>query len=322
VTPGRFLEIISQIKGEVGKILVGQEEVLDFLLMALIARGHALIEGVPGLGKTLLVRSLSQVLNLSFSRIQFTPDLMPADVTGTMVLEEENGKRRFRFQEGPIFAHIILADEVNRATPKTQSALLEAMQENQVTVSKRTYPLPQPFYVFATQNPIEMEGTYPLPEAQLDRFLFKILIGYPSDLEMLEILSRTTTSYDPNLRPVCEREELGEMSALARDVPVATPVYSYAIRLMEATRPQSPGTLEVVRRYVRYGASPRAAQALILAAKVRALMKGRFNVSFQDVEEVALPCLRHRIILNFEAQAEGLHPDFIVQEVLKGTPLK
>lgn len=319
MTPEKFQENFRLIKEEVGKILVGQEDVLMGLMICLIARGHALIEGLPGLGKTLMVRSLAQVLDLGFSRIQFTPDLMPADITGTMVLEEESGRRSFRFQEGPVFANVILADEINRATPKTQSALLEAMQEGQVTIARKTYQLPQPFYVFATQNPIEMEGTYPLPEAQLDRFFFKILIDYPQDFEMVEVLSRTTSVYQPDLRKVIDVSELWKMTSLAREVPVSRTVYEYVINIVESTRPQNPKSGEMVRRFVRYGSSPRGAQALILAAKVRALEKGRFNVSLEDVQAVCLPALRHRLILNFEAQAEGISPDLLIEDVLKRT---
>jgi MoxR-like ATPase len=319
MTPEKFAENFHLIRQEVGKILVGQEDVLNSLIVCLIARGHALVEGVPGLGKTLMIKSLAQVVDLSFSRIQFTPDLMPADITGTMVLEEELGRRSFRFQEGPVFANVILADEINRATPKTQSALLEAMQEGQVTVARQTHMLPQPFFVFATQNPIEMEGTYPLPEAQLDRFFLKILIDYPSDVEMTEVLSRTTGTYEPNPRKVVEGKDLLDMAALAREVPISRPVYEFVINLIEATRPQNNKSGETVRRYVRYGSSPRGAQALVLAAKVRALERGRFNVSLEDVQAVALPALRHRILLNFEAQAEGISPDAVIEDVLKRT---
>jgi len=319
MTPEKFAENFHLIRQEVGKILVGQEDVLNSLIVCLIARGHALVEGVPGLGKTLMIKSLAQVVDLSFSRIQFTPDLMPADITGTMVLEEELGRRSFRFQEGPVFANVILADEINRATPKTQSALLEAMQEGQVTVARQTHMLPQPFFVFATQNPIEMEGTYPLPEAQLDRFFLKILIDYPSDVEMTEVLSRTTGTYEPNPRKVVEGKDLLDMAALAREVPISRPVYEFVINLIESTRPQNSKSGETVRRYVRYGSSPRGAQALVLAAKVRALERGRFNVSLEDVQAVALPALRHRILLNFEAQAEGISPDAVIEDVLKRT---
>lgn len=317
MTPERFQENFSLIKSEVGKVLVGQENVLRNLIYCLIARGHALIEGLPGLGKTLMVKSLAKVLDLGFSRIQFTPDLMPADITGTMVLEEEGGRRTFRFQEGPIFSNVILADEINRATPKTQSALLEAMQEGQVTVARKTYKLPQPFYVYATQNPIEMEGTYPLPEAQLDRFFFKILIDYPHDWEMVEVLSRTTTLFEPDLKVVLDGAELMEMASFAREVPISRTVYEYAINIVESTRPNNPKSGEMVRKFVRYGSSPRGAQALILAGKVRALEKGRFNVALEDIKAVCLPALRHRLILNFEAQAEGISPDMVLEDLLK-----
>lgn len=316
MNPEKFAEIMQQIRLEVGKVIVGQEVVIRHLLTCLVVRGHALIEGVPGLGKTLMIRALAEALELQFSRIQFTPDLMPADITGTMVLEEEFGKKRFRFQEGPLFAHVVLADEVNRATPKTQSALLEAMQEGTVTVARTTYNLPQPFYVFATENPIEMEGTYPLPEAQLDRFFLKILIQYPTDREMVEILSRTTGQAIPKPQKVADASVLQEMSALAREVPVSQPVYEYAIDLVEGSRPTNAKSGEKVRRFVRFGVSPRGAQALILAAKVRALEEGRFNVSREDVKAVTLPALRHRLLLNFEAQTEGITPDFVLQDLL------
>ncbi len=317
MNPEKFGEVMQQLRLEVGKIIVGQEAVVRSLLTCLVARGHALIEGVPGLGKTLMIRALAEALELQFSRIQFTPDLMPADITGTMVLEEEFGKKRFRFQEGPLFAHVILADEVNRATPKTQSALLEAMQEGTVTVARATYALPQPFYVFATENPIEMEGTYPLPEAQLDRFFFKILIQYPTDREMVEILSRTTGHVTYKPKKVADAALLQQMSILAREVPVSQPVYEYAIDLVEASRPSNAKSGEKVRRYVRFGASPRGAQGLILAAKVRALEEGRFNVSREDIKAVALSALRHRLLLNFEAQAEGITPDFVLEDLIE-----
>ncbi|MCX5977348.1 MAG: MoxR family ATPase [Coprothermobacterota bacterium] len=307
---------MASIRKEVEKAIVGQEEVVSQLLLCLVAQGHALIEGVPGLGKTLMVRCLAQALSLRFSRIQFTPDLMPADITGTLVLEEEAGKRQFRFQEGPVFANLVLADEVNRATPKTQSALLEAMQESTVTVAGATHLLPRPFYVFATQNPIEMEGTYPLPEAQLDRFFLKILIEYPTDRQMIEILNRTTGLETPAIQAAAEASDLLAMHHLAREVPVAQAVNQYAVELVESTRPQDGKAGEMVRRFVRFGASPRGAQALIMAGKVRALSEGRFHVSRQDLRQAAPPTLRHRLLLNYEAQVEGISADQILGQVI------
>jgi MoxR-like ATPase len=317
VTPEQFSELMTRIRLEVEKAIVGQDQVVSLLLLAIIAQGHILIEGVPGLGKTLMVKSLSQALSLRFSRIQFTPDLMPADITGTLVLEEEQGHRAFRFQEGPIFGNLILADEVNRATPKTQSALLEAMQESTVTVARTTHRLPRPFFVFATQNPIEMEGTYPLPEAQLDRFFLKVLIEYPTDRQMLEVLGRTTGLEEPRLEPVVDANQLQEMNRLARGVPVAQAVMQYAVDVVEATRPARSQAGEMVRRFVRFGASPRGAQALILAAKVRALAGGRFHVSKDDIRQICQPALRHRLLLNYEAQVEGISADQILSQVLQ-----
>lgn len=316
MTPEQFSERMASIRKEVEKAIVGQEEVVSQLLLCLVAQGHALIEGVPGLGKTLMVRCLAQALSLRFSRIQFTPDLMPADITGTLVLEEEAGKRQFRFQEGPVFANLVLADEVNRATPKTQSALLEAMQESTVTVAGATHLLPRPFYVFATQNPIEMEGTYPLPEAQLDRFFLKILIEYPTDRQMIEILNRTTGLETPAIQAAAEASDLLAMHHLAREVPVAQAVNQYAVELVESTRPQDGKAGEMVRRFVRFGASPRGAQALIMAGKVRALSEGRFHVSRQDLRQAAPPTLRHRLLLNYEAQVEGISADQILGQVI------
>jgi MoxR-like ATPase len=317
MTPEEFTQTLEQIRYELAKVIVGQEEVISHLLMCLVARGHALIEGVPGLGKTLMIRSISQVLDLQFSRIQFTPDLMPADITGTLVLQEELGRRQFSFQQGPIFAHLVLADEVNRATPKTQSALLEAMQEGTVTVARQTYTLPQPFYVFATENPIEMEGTYPLPEAQLDRFLVKILIDYPSDRQMIEVLSRTTSTYLAEIQRIADAQTLLDMNQLAREVPVAQAVYEYATEIVEASRPQQNKSWETVHRFVRYGSSPRGAQALITCAKIRALAQGRFHTSREDIKQVALPTLRHRLLLNYEAQVEGITADQIIGKIIE-----
>jgi MoxR-like ATPase len=317
MTPEEFTQTLEQIRYELAKVIVGQEEVISHLLICLVARGHALIEGVPGLGKTLMIKSISQVLDLQFSRIQFTPDLMPADITGTLVLQEDLGRRQFSFQQGPIFAHLVLADEVNRATPKTQSALLEAMQEGTVTVARQTYTLPQPFYVFATENPIEMEGTYPLPEAQLDRFLLKILIDYPTDRQMIEVLSRTTSTYFADLQRIADAQTLLDMNLLAREVPVAQAVYEYATEIVEASRPQQNKSWEMVRRFVRYGSSPRGAQALITCAKIRALAQGRFHASREDIKQVAQPTLRHRLLLSYEAQVEGITADQIIGKIIE-----
>ena len=318
ISPTQFRETATRIEAEVGKYIVGQQGVIRHTLICLIVGGHALLEGVPGLGKTMLVRTLARVLDLEFARIQFTPDLMPADIVGTDILEEaEDGRREFRFQRGPVFANLLLADEINRATPKTQSALLEAMQERTVTVANRSYPLEPPFLVLATQNPIEMEGTYPLPEAQLDRFLFKVNVEYPSSQELVEILNRTTGEAEPEVEIVADGATVLAMGALARQVPVASPVADYAARLTIATHSESDAASEMVRRYVRYGASPRAAQALILGGKVTALLAGRYNVAFEDLRAVAPAALRHRVLLNFEGQAEGVSTDDVVAEVLR-----
>jgi MoxR-like ATPase len=318
LSPTQFREIATRIEAEVGKYIVGQREVIRHTLICLVAGGHALLEGVPGLGKTMLVRMLSRALDLKFARIQFTPDLMPADIVGTDILEEtEDGRREFRFQPGPVFTNLLLADEINRATPKTQSALLEAMQERTVTVANRSYPLEPPFMVLATQNPIEMEGTYPLPEAQLDRFLFKVNVVYPSSQELVEILNRTTGEVEPEVEVVADGAAVLAMGTLARQVPVASPVSDYAARLVIATRPEDDAAPEMVRRYVRYGSSPRGAQALILGGKVTALLAGRYNVAFEDLRAVAPAALRHRILLNFEGQAEGVSTDDVVGEVVK-----
>jgi MoxR-like ATPase len=317
--PSEFIGIAKSIEDEVGKIIVGQDEVVRGILTCVLAGGHALLEGVPGLGKTMLVRTLSEVLDCSFSRVQFTPDLMPADITGTNVISEDGGMRGFQFQPGPIFANLVLADEINRATPKTQSALLEAMQEHRVTVAKTSYPLERPFFVMATQNPIEMEGTYPLPEAQLDRFFFKLNVGYPSDDELLKIAQRTTGGRPPDIQPVADGPTVMAMMDLAREVPIAEPVLRFAVRLTTRTHPEKAESPESTRRYVRYGASPRGLQSLVLGAKIRAILEGRFNVAFEDVRAVALPALRHRIILNFEADAEGITADRVISDVLLAT---
>ena len=312
-----FVEAFQTLKAEVQKIIVGHEEVITHVLVSLFAGGHVLLEGVPGLGKTLLIKTLAEGLELSFSRIQFTPDLMPADIIGTnMIVEDETGRKRFQFQKGPIFAHILLADEVNRATPKTQSALLEGMQEGAATVSGTAHPIPAPFFVLATQNPIEMEGTYPLPEAQLDRFLFKLRVKYPALEELNEIIDRTTRPRDAQVRRVMTGPAVLAYRELIREVPVASHVRELASLIVLATHPQWDNAPEVARRFVRYGSSPRGAQALVLGAKVRALTEGRYNVSVEDVRAMVLPGLRHRVILNFEGEAQGVDVDELLEQVL------
>jgi MoxR-like ATPase len=316
-----FRQAHAALRAELGKVIVGQEAVIEGTLQALFAGGHVLLEGVPGLGKTLLVRTLGEVLDLSFSRIQFTPDLMPADILGTnIVMEVPGGRREFQFQRGPIFAHLILADEVNRATPKTQSAMLEAMQEHQVTAGGELRKLEEPFFVMATQNPIDQEGTYPLPEAQLDRFFFKVLVGYPSAEELTEVLSRTTAGGRVEVERVLTREALMELMKLVREVPVASHVKDYAVRLVLATHPKTETAAPMASQYLRFGSSPRGGQTLLLAGKVRALTDGRFNVSYDDIEAVAAPALRHRLILNFEAEAEGITTDHIIGQILRDVP--
>ncbi|MBN1136432.1 MAG: MoxR family ATPase [Anaerolineae bacterium] len=318
ITAEQFRETAAAIEEQVGQVIVGQRELIRYTLITLLAGGNALLEGVPGLGKTMLVRTLAQAVRCAFSRIQFTPDLMPADIVGTnLIVEDEQGRRRFQFEAGPIFANLVLADEINRATPKTQSAMLEAMQEHSVTVSKTTRPLPEPFFVLATQNPLEMEGTYPLPEAQLDRFFFKIDVPFPSADELSEIAKRTTGAAVPQANPAADGETIQAMQALARGVPIADHVTAYAAHLLTATHPGDASAPEVVRRTVRYGASPRGMQAMILAGKILALLDGRYNVAFDDLRQAALPALRHRLILNFEAQAEGITTDKVIADVLE-----
>jgi MoxR-like ATPase len=316
-----FRTVYTEVRSEIAHVIVGQEAVLDFTLFAVFANGHVLLEGVPGLGKTLLVRTLGEVLDLSFSRIQFTPDLMPADILGTnLVMETPEGRREFVFQRGPIFAQVILADEINRATPKTQSALLEAMQEKQVTAGGQVRKLTEPFFVLATQNPIDQEGTYPLPEAQLDRFFFKLVVGYPNGQELTEVLNRTTERAAARVQKRLDGARLLEFQQLVREVPVASHVKDYAVRLVLATHPKTETGVPIANQFLRFGSSPRGAQCLLLAGKVRALTQGRFNVSYDDLAAVALPALRHRLILNFEAEAEGITTDHIITRVLAEVP--
>ena len=307
----------KSLRDELGKVIVGQEQVLEELLISIFARGHCLLIGVPGLAKTLMISTLAQTLSLNFSRIQFTPDLMPADIVGTtIVVESESGGREFQFRKGPIFAQLVLADEVNRATPKTQSAMLEAMQEHRVTAGRTSYILPQPFCVLATQNPIEQEGTYPLPEAQLDRFLFKLVVRYSSRAELSEIIDRTTGKDTPKPQKVMTGEEIVEWRKLVRELVVAEHVKDFAIRLVLATHPKGEYAVDMTNQYVSFGASPRGVQSLILAAKFRALLDGRWNVAFSDIRNAALPALRHRILLNFEGEADGMTSDEVVAAIL------
>ena len=315
-----FVTAFEGLRAEVEKVIVGHREVITHVLTGMFAGGHVLLEGVPGLGKTLLIKTLSEGLDLSFSRIQFTPDLMPADIIGTnLIVEDADGRKHFQFQQGPIFAHILLADEINRATPKTQSALLEGMQESAVTVGGATRPLPAPFFVLATQNPIEMEGTYPLPEAQLDRFLFKLRVRYPQIEELNSIIDRTTQSRTATVNRVLGGPDVLAFRELIREVPIVSHVRDFASAIVMATHPQWEQAPDVARRFVRYGASPRGAQALVLGAKVRALADGRYNVSLEDIKAMAVPALRHRVILNFEGEAEGVDTDTLISRVVADT---
>jgi MoxR-like ATPase len=314
-------ESLERVREEVAKIIVGNRDILDALLTCLLADGHALLEGIPGLGKTRLVSTLASALQLDFSRVQFTPDLMPADIVGTnIVQEEESGRRSLVFQRGPVFAHLLLADEINRATPKTQSALLEAMQEKTVSVGRVTHRLELPFFVLATQNPLEMEGTYALPEAQLDRFLMKLKMEYPDREELHEIIERTTQDEPPDIVPVLDRERILELRGTVRSLPVAREIRDYAIRLILATHPTRAQAPDSIKRYVRFGSSPRGAQALILAGKVRALSNDRAHVASEDVAAFVHAALRHRLLLNFEGEASGVDPDTLLDDVLAATP--
>jgi MoxR-like ATPase len=316
-----FRERFLKITREVGRRIVGHEDIVSSTVTSLLAGGHVLLEGIPGVGKTSLVHTLADVLHLSFSRIQFTPDLMPADIVGTNIIQEnQHGGTFFEFQQGPIFANVVLADEINRATPKTQSALLEAMQEMSVSVGRTTYKLEQPFLVLATQNPLEMEGTYPLPEAQLDRFFFKLKVEYPPEEAMHQIIERTTQTDVAVVQRVLDAPEILEMRHVARSVTIARPVQGYAIRLTLGTHPESPYSSPLIKRYVRYGASPRAAQALVLAAKIRALTQGKPFVSAEDIRAVAMPALRHRVLMNFEGEAEQVNADTLIAELLASVP--
>jgi MoxR-like ATPase len=318
ISPEQYRAAAMAIENEVSKVIVGQRHLIRLTLVTLLAGGNALLEGVPGLAKTTLVRTLSEVVDCHFSRIQFTPDLMPADIVGTTIIAEDDaGRKQFRFEPGPIFANLVLADEINRATPKTQSALLEAMQERTVTVAKTIHKLEQPFFVLATQNPLEMEGTYPLPEAQLDRFFFKIDVPFPSTDDLVEIANRTTSLNAPQPRRVVNAATIIQMQSLAREVPIASHVLNYAARLVSATHPGGRDTPAATQQYVRYGASPRGMQTLILAGKILALLDGRYNVAFADLKQAALPALRHRVILNFEAQAEGVSNDDVVRSIVE-----
>jgi len=312
----KFREQAEKIESEIGKVIVGQNEVVRHVLVSILAGGHVLLEGVPGLGKTMLIRTLGEVLDLKFSRIQFTPDLMPADILGTEILTDSDGHREFRFRQGPLFANLVLADEINRATPKTQSALLEAMQESSVTVAQQTYHLDEPFFVMATQNPLEMEGTYPLPEAQLDRFFFKVNVNLPNVTEMVEIMERTTGKETPSANKAVSGKEILQMRELARGVPIASHVKDFVARLVLATHPEDGSASLLTKKYVRYGVSPRGGQALVLGAKVTALLSGRYNVSFEDIKAIAPAALRHRLLLNFDGLADGVKTDDVINELV------
>ncbi len=310
------------LEAELGKVIVGQQRVIEELLIAIFARGHCLMQGVPGLAKTLLISTLAQTMDLSFRRIQFTPDLMPSDIVGTEILQEnpETGRRKFEFQPGPIFAHLVLADEINRTPPKTQAALLQGMQERQVSIGSRTLDLPDPFFVLATQNPIEQEGTYPLPEAQLDRFMFMVNVNYPNREEELDVLKRTTGADTPQVNRILSAGQINELQSIVRRVPVGEQVFNFALDIIRATRPNEPAASDFVRHWLSWGAGPRAGQYMILAAKARALMRGRLHVTIQDIESIAAPCLRHRIVPNFNAEAEGVTVEQIIDKILAMIP--
>jgi MoxR-like ATPase len=318
-----FAGVYRRMLEQIGKVIVGQHEVIEQLLMAMFSRGHCLLEGVPGLAKTLLISTVSKILHLSFKRVQFTPDLMPADITGTDILQDdpETGRRKFVFLKGPVFAHMILADEINRTPPKTQAALLEAMQEHHVTAGANTYQLPEPFFVLATQNPIEQEGTYPLPEAQQDRFMFKIRVEYPSRDEEIEIMKRTTSTHRPELQALLDGKQILKLQEVVRQVVVADHVFSYAADLVRATRPKEPSAPKFVPELVAWGAGPRASQYLILGGKARAILHGRLHVTTDDIRAVASPVLRHRLVTTFNADAEGVTPDEIIRKLIHAIPL-
>jgi MoxR-like ATPase len=317
MSPERYADIAREVEAQIGRVIVGQHELVRSVLICLLCEGHALLEGVPGLGKTQLLKTLAQTIDVEFGRIQFTPDLMPADILGTQVLEEDaGGRRQFHFRAGPVFANLVLADEVNRATPKTQSALLEAMQERTATVAGSTRPLPRPFFVMATQNPLEMEGTYPLPEAQLDRFLLKAVVPFPEPQDLVAVVERTTTQQNLAVERVTDGPTLTAMIELTRQVPIVSHLVQYAVDLVVATHPERPESTELIRRYVRFGASPRGAQALVLTAKARALLDGRPNVSADDLRWVARSTLRHRLVLGYEATADGVTADDLVADVV------
>ncbi|MCC9641379.1 MoxR family ATPase [Rhodopirellula sp. JC740] len=319
----KFRQRYVAIREMIGRVIVGHDDIVGGVLTSMLCGGHCLLEGVPGLGKTMLVRTLAEVLDLNFNRIQFTPDLMPADILGTnMVVEDESGRRKFEFQQGPVFTQILLADEINRATPKTQSAMLETMQEGTVTAGGHRYTLDKPFFVLATQNPIEQEGTYPLPEAQMDRFLFKLVVGYSNRDELATIVDRTTRGERPTVEKVMDGEEIQRWQGLVREVILAPHIQDYLVRLTMATHPDGPYSVPITNEYVRWGSSPRGAQTLALTSKVQALLDGRFNVSFEDIRRMFLPAMRHRVLLNFEAQAEGIDTDRVLLEILEKVPEK
>ncbi len=318
-----FRDRYQAVREMIGRVIVGHDDIVHGVLTAMLCGGHCLLEGVPGLGKTMLVKTLSEAMSLQFNRIQFTPDLMPADILGTnMIVEDDAGKRRFEFQRGPVFTQILLADEINRATPKTQSAMLETMQEGTVTAAGTRFQLDQPFFVLATQNPVEQEGTYPLPEAQMDRFMFKLVVGYSNREDLNIIVDRTTRGEKANLEKVMDGSEIIKWQGLVREVILAPHVQDYLVRLTLATHPDGPHSVAATNDYVRWGSSPRGAQTLALASKVRALLDGRYNVSFEDIRRVYLPTMRHRVLLNFEAQAEGVDPDQVLLDILEKVPEK